>query len=315
MKKSVIPAIFLSVLFVSFSSGANAYTLVDKIGQTFKENIMFFWTEDQDKSMEKYTIDISLTFDDGSVKEVKKIVFPGKDPQGNPSMFDFLNIEPIGTVLTPGSIRHQCATARNPKCTGFQFEFQSPPNATDWNQTVTWENGQSQVYAGNIEEDDLGLFQFEPLENLPSRFTRIPDLAPASGENPNLTIYTAVNLALYQESNPLGFLSGNWAVGQTLNELSIDIVNGVIPGLEGIFWSTTPFEFDPNSLTGFTPIGGDDNLLDSSIFPTNIVILQEHVTPVPEPTSTLSLLALGTLGAASTLKRKQKQNKETTKTA
>lgn len=41
-----------------------------------------------------------------------------------------------------------------------------------------------------------------------------------------------------------------------------------------------------------------------------------QVASVPEPTSTLSLLALGTLGAASTLKRKQKQKsteKETTK--
>ncbi|MDB9388463.1 PEP-CTERM sorting domain-containing protein [Microcystis aeruginosa CS-583] len=41
------------------------------------------------------------------------------------------------------------------------------------------------------------------------------------------------------------------------------------------------------------------------------------VQPVPEPTSTLSLLALGTLGAASTLKRKlkpsQSTEKETTK--
>ena len=33
------------------------------------------------------------------------------------------------------------------------------------------------------------------------------------------------------------------------------------------------------------------------------------ITPVPEPTSTLSLLALGTLGAASTLKRKLKPSK------
>ncbi|MFN7908437.1 MAG: PEP-CTERM sorting domain-containing protein, partial [Microcystis sp.] len=34
---------------------------------------------------------------------------------------------------------------------------------------------------------------------------------------------------------------------------------------------------------------------------------------VPEPTSTLSLLALGTLGAASTLKRKLKPSKSTEK--
>ena len=37
------------------------------------------------------------------------------------------------------------------------------------------------------------------------------------------------------------------------------------------------------------------------------------VTPIPEPTSTLSLLALGTLGAVSTLKRKLKPSKFTEK--
>jgi hypothetical protein len=39
----------------------------------------------------------------------------------------------------------------------------------------------------------------------------------------------------------------------------------------------------------------------------------EPLVPVPEPTSTLSLLALGTLGAASTLKRKLKSAKSTEK--
>jgi hypothetical protein len=38
-----------------------------------------------------------------------------------------------------------------------------------------------------------------------------------------------------------------------------------------------------------------------------------EVRPIPEPTSTLSLLALGTLGAASTLKRKLKPSKSTEK--
>jgi hypothetical protein len=37
------------------------------------------------------------------------------------------------------------------------------------------------------------------------------------------------------------------------------------------------------------------------------------VTPIPEPTSTLGLFALGTLGAASTLKRKLKPSKSTEK--
>jgi hypothetical protein len=53
----------------------------------------------------------------------------------------------------------------------------------------------------------------------------------------------------------------------------------------------------------FTPgnLGPEDSELPISFSATPII--------VPEPTSTLSLLALGTLGAASTLKRKLKQSK------
>ncbi len=41
--------------------------------------------------------------------------------------------------------------------------------------------------------------------------------------------------------------------------------------------------------------------------------MKNDVVPVPEPTSTLSLLALGTLGAGATLKRKLKASKMTEK--
>ena len=51
---------------------------------------------------------------------------------------------------------------------------------------------------------------------------------------------------------------------------------------------------------------------DRSMAPSNTVIRLTGVH-VPEPTSTLSLLALGTLGAASTLKRKLKSSKSTGK--
>jgi hypothetical protein len=43
------------------------------------------------------------------------------------------------------------------------------------------------------------------------------------------------------------------------------------------------------------------------------IVRDLKITKVPEPTSTLSLLALGTLGAASTLKRKLKPSKSTEK--
>ncbi|MEB3188990.1 MAG: PEP-CTERM sorting domain-containing protein, partial [Snowella sp.] len=39
----------------------------------------------------------------------------------------------------------------------------------------------------------------------------------------------------------------------------------------------------------------------------------EHEEPIPEPSSTLSLLALGILGTSSTLKRKLKSSKFTEK--
>ncbi len=42
-------------------------------------------------------------------------------------------------------------------------------------------------------------------------------------------------------------------------------------------------------------------------------VTKELITVVPEPASTLSILALGTLGAASTLKRKLKPSKSTEK--
>lgn len=45
----------------------------------------------------------------------------------------------------------------------------------------------------------------------------------------------------------------------------------------------------------------------------SITAMSEPPTTVPEPTSTLSLLALGTLGAASTLKRKLKTSKSSEK--
>jgi len=59
-------------------------------------------------------------------------------------------------------------------------------------------------------------------------------------------------------------------------------------------------------LSGFSTITGNFYLAKTTI-------PLEDICPIPEPTSTLSLLALGTLGAASTLKRKLKSTKSTGK--
>jgi hypothetical protein len=110
-----------------------------------------------------------------------------------------------------------------------------------------------------------------------------------------MTIYTAVNLGLYMASNPLGFLNGSWSPGQILSQLGVNIVNGQVPGLQGIYWATTPFVFnpDPNG-PGFSPSGGDSTFLNSSTYPDSIIIIQQH-TSVPEPSS-LTLFGLGSLG-------------------
>ena len=89
------------------------------------------------------------------------------------------------------------------------------------------------------------------------------------------------------------------------------------PGLDFLIVDNqVDFKFDP------LPHGTIVNIIkklrytgtgDSGVF----IRVREYPTVVPEPTSTLSLLALGTLGAASTLKRKlkpsQSTEKETTK--
>lgn len=64
------------------------------------------------------------------------------------------------------------------------------------------------------------------------------------------------------------------------------------PGYLEIF-SAPPF------IPGFENLGSEDSELPISF----------SATPVPEPSSTLAILALGTLGAASTLKRKLKSYK------
>ncbi len=171
------------------------------------------------------------------------------------------------------------------------FYLPNDPAITDWKQSVI-RGGTSTVSAGNIEQDDnhkslpadaSNPWQFMPLMDLSGGY-RIPDLAPFGSD---LTIYAAVNLPLYIASNPQGFLNGSWQVDQTIDQLGIQIHNGVIAGLQGITFATTDFSFDPNSANGWVPDGGDAALLDSTTFEAangDIGILGAHTT-VPEPSS------------------------------
>ena len=178
------------------------------------------------------------------------------------------------------------------------FTFFSPRFATDWKQKIFSADGSSEVFGGNVKKGSP--WAFEQLDLLPNISARIPDLAP-SGVDLGLTIYTAVNLDLYKSSNPLGFLAGEWSIGDLLSNLNLEIIGGQMTGLEGIYWATTPFEFDANPVgRGFTPVGGDINLLGSASFGHEIAIIQQHVDQVPEPNG----LALVTLGLAFLWKRR-----------
>jgi hypothetical protein len=198
---------------------------------------------------------------------------------------------------------------KNDSLTGtvkYDFQLGSLINkATDWVQENEGEDGKAIVTgahwkkgkppangsSGILNEGSLP-WEFHLLSELPDVEWRIPDLAPVTGGDPDRTIYTAVNLDVYLRENPLGFLNGDWSVGQTLDDLGLTITNGVIPGLQGIYWSTTPFIFDPDpSGNGYMPSGGAANYLNSDLYPEDIGAISEHP---PEP-ATLFLLTLGGL--------------------
>ena len=219
----------------------------------------------------------------------------------------------VSFAWTSGGLPHCGFSSYNsgPNTTGNPISYYFPqpiprkgePPITDWRQTVQKikiVNGlqiviTSEVVAGNIQRNSP--WSFHPLSELPNISFRIADLAPVQATS-DRTIYTAVNLDVYLNDNPNGFLDGNWSDGQLLDDLGIHIVNGQILGLNGIYWSTTEFAFDPDSATGWVPMGGGSNLLNSDVYQSQfgaIGILASHTAVVPEP-SILSLVALCLFG-------------------
>ena len=186
-----------------------------------------------------------------------------------------------------GSPWHFSTTGQSP---GVTFAFSVPKGLatpTDFRQTITSRNGTGISDTGvvNLTDPPGDPWTFQPLTQLLNENGAIPDLAPMSGGG---TIYSFVNLSIYLQDNPLGFNGGNYAVGQKLDDLGLSIVNGQMAGVEGIWWSTTPFTFDLNSANGFDT----DGLLDSATFGDPIPIEINGIHIIPEPSS-LSLLVLG----------------------
>jgi hypothetical protein len=174
---------------------------------------------------------------------------------------------------------------------GYITRFFYPPNdpaIKDWAQQVTDGQGhKSDVQAGAIKHQSP--WTFFSLSDLPNVGYKIPDFA-AIGDS-SITIYEAVNLDLYIASNPDGIVGGNYAVGQTLTGLGVNIINGQVPGIQGLYFSLSPFTFDPNSLTGYVPSGGDSTLLNSSSFEAEhgelgIIGIRQQVA-IPKPSAWL----------------------------
>ncbi|MBN4060276.1 hypothetical protein JYT11_00335 [Planctomycetaceae bacterium AH-315-I19] len=183
-----------------------------------------------------------------------------------------------------------------------RFRQPNDPTITDWKQLVGHVGkGKSVVVAGNLNRDgtdapdrtDAG-WLFASLDSLPEVHWRIPDIAPVEAD---ATIYTAVNLDIYLNNNPNGFLDGAWAVGDSLIDLGISIVDGKVPGLEGVLFATSDFFYDPFSEFGWSPFGGSASLLNSDAYQAEsgqnaLTILQEHIG-VPSPASSLVLAVAG----------------------
>ena len=116
----------------------------------------------------------------------------------------------------------------------------------------------------------------------------VPSFSLDSGD-----LFVGIDLTQYL-ANPINFNFGD----------IFSFVNGVNPSLPGYLVGTSEIFVDTNlGLTTLNPYTGAAPLTQG----------RDGSAIVPEPTSTLSLLALGTLGAASTLKRKLKPSKSTGK--
>jgi M6 family metalloprotease-like protein len=143
------------------------------------------------------------------------------------------------------------------------FIFHPLPAANGWRQTIVHANGVSDVYAYNA-----------PYVQLEADWV-LPDLIPSAGGNFD-TIFTAVDLGLYCQNNPDGFVDGEWENGQTLNDLEVVLVEGQAEGCEGIYWAESEFEVDLTGKSIPVPTGGMKDLINSIEYPTDLFIVAAH---------------------------------------
>ena len=143
-------------------------------------------------------------------------------------------------------------------------------------------------------------------------------------------IFNSGNGDLLFSSNPKTFASdgGTGLANNTFKEsdpLSFTFLPGITYGLTATSSVLAGYyvAFDSVAENGITALTGNQNVIGSFNNPslqlgTNccsvpVKLFSSDIQPVPEPSLSLGLLALGTLGAASTLKRKLKSSKSSEK--
>jgi hypothetical protein len=155
------------------------------------------------------------------------------------------------TVVQPRELTFR--KPNDPTITDYSYK-RDPKDPNDPNEPIP-------IKLANLQKDSGGAWIFEDLDDLPHTSYRVPVLASS---DLNHFIYAAANLSFYLTYNP-NFISGiDWQPDDTLDEHGIVIANGQVSGVEGIYWATAPFVFDPNSETGWVPEGL--NWLDSVVF-------------------------------------------------
>ncbi len=146
----------------------------------------------------------------------------------------------------------------------FRWYIPNDPSITDYHSASHRpdpnENA-SEATAGNTRrESPWALYSLTDLPDIPYR---IPTLVTSAND---VNLYCAVNLELYMTTNPLGFVGAEPVPAEsTLADFGVDINDGQVEGVEGIYYATCPFVLDPNSATGWVPT--DPNCwLNSDVF-------------------------------------------------
>jgi hypothetical protein len=127
--------------------------------------------------------------------------------------------------------------------------------------------------------------------------------------NPNSTVLDFDGTLTAQLNGTL--INTSVFTGQTPDQVAQQLFNAMLA-------ASIPAELNLNEISFILDNNGDevlstDLILNAGGLEALTFIPMRMVVPVPEPSSTLGLLALGTLGAASTLKRKLKTSKCTEK--